>query len=78
LGGAAGSERGPLDEARLRGLEAAGHSSAPLSAGRLHYELSGPAGGHLVVLIHGVSGPMAVERPDVVTPARIEFLSRGR
>jgi pimeloyl-ACP methyl ester carboxylesterase len=53
-------ERRALDEPLRRELESAGHTFASLSAGRLHYELSGPATGRLVVLVHGVSGPMMV------------------
>ena len=35
-------------------------SFVKLSDGKVHYELSGPANGPLVVLVHGVSGPMMV------------------
>ena len=49
-----------LDETRRQSLIEQGHSFAPLAAGRVHYELAGPAKGPLVVLIHGVSGPMEV------------------
>ncbi|MEM9460511.1 MAG: alpha/beta hydrolase [Myxococcota bacterium] len=49
-----------LDETRRQSLREQGHSFAPLAAGHVHYELAGPARGPLVVLIHGVSGPMEV------------------
>lgn len=47
------------DDLRQR-MRAQGHAFARLEAGTLHYELGGPSGAPLVVLIHGVSGPMAV------------------
>jgi pimeloyl-ACP methyl ester carboxylesterase len=49
-----------LDEPVQRKLLADGHSFAALSTGKLHYELSGPEGGRLIVLVHGVSGPMMI------------------
>lgn len=49
-----------LDDARRAALVEQGHAFAALSAGTVHYELSGPEDGPLVVLVHGVSGPMEV------------------
>lgn len=49
-----------LDEAQRQQLVEQGHTFASLAAGTVHYELAGPAGGPLVVLVHGVSGPMEV------------------
>ncbi len=49
-----------LDDGRRQRLIEKGHTFVSLSAGTVHYELSGPVGGPLAVLIHGVSGPMEV------------------
>jgi len=46
-----------------------GHTFAETAHGVLHYELLGPEGGELVVLIHGVSGPLTVW--DRTTPALV-------
>ena len=43
-----------------RELTEQGHRFAELDEGWIHYELSGPESAPLVVLIHGVSGPMEV------------------
>lgn len=48
-------------DARLRAeLSLRGHTFAELPTGVVHFELAGPTAGPLVVLIHGVSGPMEV------------------
>jgi len=53
-------ERGPLDAtARAK----APGAFVPLSAGQVHYELSGPEGGRIAVLVHGFSVPSHIWDP---------------
>ena len=49
-----------LDDAMRDELTQDGHRFAKAGAGSIHYELAGPADGELVVLVHGVSGPLEV------------------
>lgn len=49
-----------IDPTVRASLENEGHRFAPTEAGILHYELEGPSDGDLVVLVHGVSGPLEV------------------
>lgn len=67
-----------------RALETEGYQFRELSLGSTHYELTGPEDGHLVVLVHGTSGPMTVWDAMVgpLTEAgfrvlRFDFYGRG-
>jgi pimeloyl-ACP methyl ester carboxylesterase len=51
-------ERVTLDAELRERLTSEGHRFAAIELGTIHYELAGPDSGQLVVLVHGVSGPM--------------------
>lgn len=73
-----------MNEAARRTLIAEGHHFQETSVGTTHYEVRGPQEGHVVVLLHGASGPMTIWDRTVEPLAeagyrvvRFDFFGRG-